>query len=153
MERFYVLFVSAKRTKKHAAPTGANFLLVRKFPKGNGFILFASTKRTKSSPEGCDPLDSEGRFKTLQNNFFVIFPPFVPKPGCGATRFFGCFEPVRKGYCTSDARLMFFENGMLYCKLTGASRIRKGQLHVIFIAVGICFGGVLIKYLEVSQGF
>ena len=40
------------------------------FPKGNGFILFASTKRTKSSPEGCDPLDSEGRFKTLSIIFF-----------------------------------------------------------------------------------
>ena len=43
------------------------------FPKRNGFILFASTKRTKSSPEGCDPLDSEGRFKTLQNIFSCCF--------------------------------------------------------------------------------
>ena len=32
---------------KRAAPTGTNFLLVRKFPKGNEFILFASAKRTK----------------------------------------------------------------------------------------------------------
>ena len=31
-------------------PTGANFLLVRKFPKGNEFILFASAKRTKKQP-------------------------------------------------------------------------------------------------------
>ena len=83
------------------------------FPKRNGFILFASTKRTKSSPEGCDPLDSEGRFKTLQNIFFVTFPFFVPKPVYGATRFFGGFEPVRKGYCTADARSLLFENGML----------------------------------------
>ena len=58
--------------------------------------------------------------------FFVTFPTFVPKPVCGATRFFGCFEPVRKGYCSTDARLMFFENGMPHCKLTGASRIQKG---------------------------
>ena len=35
---------------KRAAPTGANFLLVRKFPKGNEFILFASAKRTKKQP-------------------------------------------------------------------------------------------------------
>ena len=83
----------------------------------------------------------------------MLLPSFVPIPVCSATHFFGCFEPVRKGDCSADARLMFFENGMLYCKLTGASRIRKGQLHVIFVAVGICFGGVLIKYLEVSQGF
>ena len=26
--------------------------------KGNGFILFACTKRTKSTPEVCEPLDS-----------------------------------------------------------------------------------------------
>ena len=44
-----------------------------KVPERNGFILFASTKRTKSSPEGCDPLDSEGRFKTLQNIFSCCF--------------------------------------------------------------------------------
>ena len=123
------------------------------FPKGNGFILFASTKRTGSSPEGCDPLDSGDGSKLYRIVFFVIFPFFVPISVCGETHFFGCFEPVRKGYSRADARPIFFENGMLYCKLTGASRIRKGQLHVIFIAVGICFGGVLIKYLEVNQGF
>ena len=42
-----------EREQKHAqraAPTGANFLLVRKFPKGNEFILFASAKRTKKQP-------------------------------------------------------------------------------------------------------
>ena len=50
--------------------TDSRFAKPRKFPKGNGFILFASTKRTKSSPEGCDPLDSEGRFKTLSIIFF-----------------------------------------------------------------------------------
>ena len=35
---------------QRAAPTGTNFLLVRKFPKGNEFILFASAKRTKKQP-------------------------------------------------------------------------------------------------------
>jgi len=29
--------------------------------------------------------------------------------------------------------------------------IRRGQLHVIFAAVGICFCGMLIKCLEVSH--
>ena len=59
--------------------------------------------------------------------FFVLLPSFVPTPVCGATRFFGCFEPVRKGYCTADARPMFFENGMSYCKLTGANVFKKGS--------------------------
>ena len=59
--------------------------------------------------------------------FFVTFPTFVPKPVCGATRFFGCFEPVRKGYCSADARLLFFEKGLLYCKLTAANVFKKGS--------------------------
>ena len=69
--------------------------------------------------------------------FFVTFPTFVPNPACGATHFFGCFEPVRKGCCTSDARPVLFGNGLPHCKLTEASYIQKGKLHVIFIAVKI----------------
>ena len=138
----FILFASTKRTKKHArraAPTGETDYYFLRRAKSN-------TKSTRGKP--CD-LGS----KLYRLYFFVIFPPFVPKPVYSATRFFGCFEPVRKGCCTSDARPLFFENGMPYCKLTGACRIRKGQLLVIFVAVRICFGGVLIKYLEVSQVF
>ena len=76
---------------------------------------------------------------------FVILPAFVPKPVCVATHLFGCFEPVRKGCCSADARLIFFGNRLLYCKLTEASHIRKGQLHVIFVAAEIGFFGVLIE--------
>ena len=92
--------------------------------KGDGFILFASAKRTKKQP-GLRPATS------VQNSmdyvFFVLLPFFVPKPACVATRFFGCFEPVRKGCCTSDARLMFFENRMLYSKLTRRNVFKKGS--------------------------
>ncbi len=107
------------------------------FSKRNGFILFASTKRTKSSPEGCDPLDSGDGSKLYRIVFFVIFPFFVPISVCGETHFFGCFEPVRKGCCSTDARPLFFENGKPHYKLTGAGHIRKGWLLVIFVAVGI----------------
>ena len=93
--------------------TESRFAKPRKFPKGNGFILFASTKRTKSSPEGCDPLDSGDGSKLYRLYFFVTFPALVPKPVYGAARFFGCFEPVRKGYCSADARSLLFKNGML----------------------------------------
>ena len=58
---------------------------------------------------------------------------------------------MRKGYCSADARPMFFENGMSYSKLTGASRIRKGWLLVIFVAVGICFCGMRIKSFELNK--
>ena len=75
-------------------------------------------RRAKSNTKSTRDFVLRPRFKTLQNIFFVTFPFFVPKPACGAIHFFGCFEPVRKGCCSADARLMFFENGMLYSKLT-----------------------------------
>ena len=138
---------------QRAALTGASFLLVRKFPKGNEFILFASTKRTKSSRRAAALSTPGNGSKLYRLYFFVTFPALIPKPAYGATHFFGCFEPVRKGYCSADARPIFFENGIPHCKLTGASRIQKGQLLVIFVAVGICFCSVLIKCLEVSPRF
>ena len=54
------------------------------------------------------------------------------------------FESVRKDYRSADARLIFFENELLYCKLTVASDIQKGLLHVSFGAVGSRSFGVLI---------
>ena len=46
------------------------------------------------------------------------------------------FESVRKGYRSADARLWFFEKELFYCKLTVASDIQKGLLHVSWGAVG-----------------
>ena len=66
----------------------------------------SNAKSTRGKP--CD-LGS----KLCRLCFFVTFPALVPKPVCGATRFFGCFEPVQKGCCSTDARPLFFENGML----------------------------------------
>ena len=88
--------------------------------------------------------------------FFVTFPALIPKPVCDATHFFRCFEPVRKGCCSADARPLFFGNGLPHCKLTEASHIQKGWLLVIFVAVGICFCGRLIeisKYAKVFASF
>ena len=57
---------------KGVAPTGANFLLVRKFPKGKRFcVLFASAKRTKKQ--------LLGRAKSCQWQVFVRRRP--PKQG------------------------------------------------------------------------
>ena len=96
------------------------------FPKRNGFILFASTKRTGSSRRAAALSTPGDGSKLYRLYFFVTFPFFVPKPVYGATRFFGCFEPVRKGYCSADARPLFSENGLLYCKLTRANVFEKG---------------------------
>ena len=52
---------------------------------------------------------------------------------------------MRKGSRSADARLLTFEKGMLYCKLTVASGIRKGLLHVSLGVVGNRCRCVLIK--------
>ena len=60
----------------------------------------------------------------------------MSKPVLPAKRRRKGFESVRKGYRSADARLMFFEKEKVYCKLTVASDIRKGLLHVSLGAVG-----------------
>jgi hypothetical protein len=60
----------------------------------------------------------------------------VPKPVLPANRRRKGFESVRKGYRSADARPMFFEKELLCCKLTAASDIQKGLLHVSFGEVG-----------------
>ena len=104
--------ITAVRRKKHtkcAVPAGANFLQSGKFQKDlvllvgscclsglirgsqnldvlckeNEFILFACTKRTKSTPEGCDPLDSGERFKALSKEISAKF-----SDGTSRNRFF-----------------------------------------------------------------
>ena len=165
----FILFASAKRTKKHAqrafsvgggAPTpremprsGKNLIWIvlqlryadlrfakpHKFLKRNVFSFFSLLRKEPKVAQRVAALSTPGDGSKLYRLcFFVLLPSFVPKLVCGATHFFGCFEPVRKGYCSADARPIFFENGLLYYKLTGASRIRKGRLHVIFAAVGLC---------------
>ena len=120
-----------------------------------GTVLFFSLLRKEPKvAEGPRPSRlPENGSKLYRIIFFVLLPSFVPTPVCGATRFFGCFEPVRKGRCSADARPLLFENGILYCKLTGACRIRKGWLLVIFVAEEIYFCGTLIESFELNQGF
>ena len=124
------------------------------FPKGNGFTFFSLLRKERGVAQRVATLwTPRDGSKLYRLYFFVTFPAFVLKPVYGATRFFGCFEPVRKGYCSADARPLFFGNGLPHCKLTEASHIQKGWLLVIFVAVGICFCSVLIKCLEVSPRF
>ena len=81
-------------------------------------MLFACTKRTKSTPEVCEPLDSGDDSKLCRKKFSKVFRRHVSKPVLPAKRRRKGFESVRKGYRSADARLMFFENEKVYCKLT-----------------------------------
>ena len=113
--------------------------------KGNGFILFACTKRTKSTPEVCEPLDSGDDSKLCRKQFCKVFRRLVPKPVLPTKRRRKGFESVRKDSYSADARPLIFEKEILYCKLTVASDIRKGLLHVSFVAVGSGCHGALRK--------
>ena len=56
--------------------------------RGRFYVLFASTKRTKSSRRAAALSTPGDGSKLYQLCFFVTFPAFVPKPVCGATHFF-----------------------------------------------------------------
>ena len=84
------------------------------FRKGNVFTFFSLLRKERGVAEGPRPSRlPENGSKLYRLCFFVTFPALVPKPVYGATHFFGCFEPVRKGDCSADARPLFFESGML----------------------------------------
>ncbi len=93
-------------------------------------------KEPKSTPEVCEPLDSGDDSKLCRKRFCKAFRRLMPKPVLSEKRRRKGFESVRKGYRSADARPMFFEKELLYCKLTAASGIRKGLLHVSLGAVG-----------------
>ena len=117
-----ILFAACKKNQKARTACGPDrgiLSVKRKVPERETDCYFL--RCAKSNAKSTRDFVLRPRFKTLRNTFFVILPALVPIPVCGATRFFGCFEPVRKGCCSADARLMFFENRMLYSKLTGAN--------------------------------
>ena len=116
-------------------------------------MLFACTKRTKSTPEVCEPLDSGDDSKLCRIRFSIVFRRHVPKPVLPAKRRRKGFESVRKGYRIADARLMFFEKELLYCKLTAASAIQNGLLRVSFGAVGSRCRCALKKVFSLSENF
>ena len=100
----------------------------QKVPERNGFTFFSLLRKEPKVAQRAAALSTpRDGSKLYRLYFFVTFLAFVPKQAYGATHFFGCFEPVRKGCCTSDARLMFFENRMLYSKLTRRNVFKKGS--------------------------
>ena len=74
---------------------------------------------------------------SVEKNFSRVFRRHVSKPVLPAKRRRKGFESVQKGGCTADARPLFFEKEKVHCKLTVASAIQKGLLHVSLGAVGI----------------
>ena len=126
----------------------------RKFPKRERFfVLFACTKRTKSTPEVCEPLDSGDDSKLCRKWFCNNFRRHVSKPVLSAKRRRKGFESVRKGYRSANARPLFFENGLLYCKLTVGFRRWNLWLFVSFGAVWIWIFCMLKKAFHLHKPF
>ena len=124
----------------------SRFAKPRYFPKGKRFYSFRLYEKNPKYTRGLRPSGLRGRFKTLWIIFFAVLPALVPIPVYGATHFFGCFEPVQKGYCTSNARLMLFGNGMSHCKLTGANVFKKGGCTLFLLRRKFIFA---VRWLEV----
>ena len=117
-------FLKEKSTRK-VCPDRGILPAYQEVPERETFLrsfCFCKKNQKAAGTPSCD-LGS----KLYGKIFFVAFPAFVPKPVYGTTRFFGGFEPLRKGYCSTDARLMFFENGMPHCKLAEANVFEKGS--------------------------
>ena len=118
-----------RKARCACCPDRGKLSACQKVPERETFFTFFSLLRKEPKvAEGPRPSRlPENGSKLYRIIFFVTFPTFVPKPVYSATRFFECFEPVRKGCCTSDARPLFFESGIPHCKLTGANVFEKGS--------------------------
>ena len=126
-------------------------------------VTFCGVQKVTQKARGASPATSVQ--SSTQANFY--------RNCCGSClkQLLG-FEPVRKGSCSTDARVMFFENGMPHCKLTGASRILKGNCSLsllrwefVFLHADLMFrdksgllafaqsGSMLIEKFDLSQSF
>ena len=134
---FYFLYFTKSRKKaaarrrkdlslfvrsRHCGVLIRGLLNLETFRKGNGFILFACTKRTGSTPEVCEPLDSGDDSKLCRKRLRRNFRRHMTKPVLPTKRRRKGFESVQKGYRSADARPMFFEKELLYYKLTVGCR-------------------------------
>ena len=120
--------------------------------KGDVFTFFSLLRKERGVAQRVATLwTPRDGSKLYRLYFFVTFPALIPKPVCDATHFFRCFEPVRKGCCSADARPLFFGNGIPHCKLTEASHIQKGWLLVIFVAVGFVFAVCGLKFQNMPK--
>ena len=79
-------------------------------------VTFCVVQKVTKKHTGRSPATHDS--KLCRKRFCKAFRRYVPKPVLPAKRRRKGFESVRKGGCTADARLIFFENGLLYCKLT-----------------------------------
>ena len=87
--------------------------------RGRFYVLFASCKKNQKARQRFANLWTPGTIQSsAEKDLSRVFRRLVSKPVLPAKRRRKGFESVQKGYRSADARLIFFENGLLYCKLT-----------------------------------
>ncbi len=84
--------------------------------EGERIVTFCGVQKVTKKHAGLRPATSIQ--SSIEKNFSKIFRRHEPNPVFRTKRRRKGFESVRKGYRSADARLMFFEKGLLYCKLT-----------------------------------
>ena len=94
-------------TKLRLRCADSRFAKPRNFLRGRTGCHFLHRAKSNQKARGARPCDP--RFKALSKKFSKVFRRLVSKPVLPAKRRRKGFESVRKGDCTADARLMFFE--------------------------------------------
>ena len=121
-ERVVTFCIVQKVTKKHARTC-------KKLPVAS--FCASETAETGRIANGCEQGDHVSRrrrspathdSKLCRKRLRKNFRRHISKPVLSAKRQRKGFESVRKGYRSADARPMFFEKELLYCKLTVSCR-------------------------------
>ena len=130
--RYSYFLRRAKSTKKHALGRAKSCrwqVFVRRRPPKQGELWTEWARRPcfKESAKPCDP--------AVQNICRILsfnFRRFGQAVTCTTKGRFLCFEPVRKGSSSADARPVLYPKRMAERKLTGADFWWNLLLHVIF---------------------
>ena len=101
----------------------SRFAEPRSFPERERFSYFSRVRKVPKVHQRFANLWTPGTIQSSAGSEFAkAFRRLISKPVLPAKRRRKGFESVRKGYRSADARLIFFENGLLYCKLTVGCR-------------------------------
>ena len=123
-------------------------------PRRGTVLFFSLVRKEPKVPQRFANLWTPGSdSKLCRKRFCKVFRRLVSKPVLPAKRRRKGFESVRKGYCSADARLMFFEKELLYSKLTVRFHRQNLWLHVSLGAVRSCCRGALRKSFSLSVSF
>ena len=83
-------------------------------------VTFCVVQKVTKKHAGLRPATSIQ--SSVEEDFSEVFRQHESNPFFRTKRRRKGFESVRKGYCSADARPMFFEKELLYCKLTVGCR-------------------------------